>query len=248
MINIDQVFSTAGIEPQPYKAVDCALVPDCFELKVNSTNDENIWQKLALVAEQTGYYPVFPVDGDSSAFMPEIATGGGGVAAPELVRELLEKGRIPSFETLTDFQSYDLDEWVARKAERCNIGNFSKQRFDYLPPPMDGKLLLLPVRYSWQVPAILRLGGWNAHPHPAAHVAMQKRWFDKYGAQIVSIGIDTMYMDVQRPVRTREEALALAAEHLAYCWDNVMQGMGDFTLSGAAIDLIDSNCWAFWWD
>jgi hypothetical protein len=248
MIDIDQVLSTAGIEPQPYKPVDCALAPGCFELEMLTAGARNMWQKLAQAAEETGYYPVFPVKDDIDAFLPMISIGGGGVATPELVSELIATGRIPSFEALTDFQSYDLDGWVATTASRCKIGNFSKQRFGHVSPPISSKLLLLPVKHSWQVPAILRLGGWNAHPHPAAHVAMQKRWFDKYGAQIVSIGIDTMYMDVQRPVRTREEALALAAEHLAYCWDNVMQGMGDFTLSGAAIDLIDSNCWAFWWD
>lgn len=245
MVDIDKVLSTAGIEPQPYKEVDCALAPGCFELEMLTAGARSMWQKLALVAEQTGYYPVFPVKDDIAAFMPTIFTGGG-VVTPEMVSKLIAGS--PSFETITDFQSYDLDAWVASKAKNCKIGDFSKPHFGHAPPPISGKLLLLPVKYSWQVPAILRLGGWNGHPHPAAHVAMQKRWFDKYGAQIVSIGIDTMYMDVQKPVRTREEALALAAEHLAYCRANIMQGMGDFTLSGAAIDLIDSNCWAFWWD
>lgn len=248
MPDIDKVLRTAGIDPQPYKSVDCALAPGCFELEMNRVGAQGMWQKLARVSEQTGYYPVFPVDDDIDAFMPIISTGGAVAAPPELVSELLAKGRIPSFDTLTDFQSFDIDSWVRSKAKDCKIGNFSKQHFGHVSPPISGKLLLLPVKYSWQVPAILRLGGWNGHPHPAAHVAMQKRWFDKYGAEIVSIGIDTMYMDVKRPVRTKEEALALAAEHLAYCRDNIMQGMGDFTLSGAAIDLIDSDCWAFWWD
>jgi len=248
MADIDKVLTTAGVELQPYKPVACALAPGCFELEMLTANSLIMWHKLALVAEETGYYPIFPVDEDINALMPGISIGGGGEAPPELIAELIATGRIPSFANLTDYQSFDLDGWVARKAEGCEVGDFSKQYFGHCSPPISGKLLLLPVKYSWQVPAILRLGGWNAHPRPAAHVAMQKRWFDNYGARIVSIGVDSMYMDVAKPVRTREEALALAAEHLAYCWDNVMQGKGDFTLSGAAIDLIDSGSWDFWWD
>ncbi|MFD8883716.1 DUF4253 domain-containing protein [Streptomyces erythrochromogenes] len=44
-----------------------------------------------------------------------------------------------------------------------------------------------------------------------------------------------------------EDALPIAAEHFAFCPDNVWQGAHP-PLAAYAEHLIDLNCWEFWWD
>lgn len=43
-----------------------------------------------------------------------------------------------------------------------------------------------------------------------------------------------------------DEAEALAAEHFAFCPDNVTQGCG--SLRAYAESLVDAHAWSFWWD
>ncbi|MCX4538149.1 DUF4253 domain-containing protein (plasmid) [Streptomyces sp. NBC_00841] len=44
----------------------------------------------------------------------------------------------------------------------------------------------------------------------------------------------------------RDAALAVAAEHFAFCPDNIWQGAG--SLTAYADQLIDADEWKFWWD
>lgn len=40
------------------------------------------------------------------------------------------------------------------------------------------------------------------------------------------VGFDTVDLLVERPPRTQQAALAVAAEHFAFCTDNIYQGVG----------------------
>jgi len=42
-------------------------------------------------------------------------------------------------------------------------------------------ILLLPTSSSWEVPAYLRFGGWNACPLPEVHVATLRSWHERFG-------------------------------------------------------------------
>jgi len=127
-------------------------------------------------------------------------------------------------------------------------GDFSKERNIWSVIPTEDKLVLVPVKRSWQIPAVFCFGDWNACPPAEVHIALLKRWHEKYGAELISMGMDAVYCLVNKPVRTRDAALALAKEQAVYCHDNVDQGAGDGTLSGLAIDLMDAEAWQFWWD
>src|SRR5439155_9001674 len=85
-------------------------------------------------------------------------------------------------------------------------------------------LALAPSKTSWQVPAFLRFGNWNACPSPKEHVSIMKRWKELYGAELVGISHDTVEMQVARPPMDRASAMKLAEEQFAYCEDLVYQG------------------------
>ena len=107
-------------------------------------------------------------------------------------------------------------------------------------------IALLPTTTGWHVPALLRYGGWNACPQPHEHVCMMKYWYDRYGAEVLGMAFDTVNMQVARPPRSSDEALQLAFEQYAYCYDIVDQGVG--SLDHLAALLLGGTVWLFWWD
>lgn len=107
-------------------------------------------------------------------------------------------------------------------------------------------IVLVPALRNWEAPAWLNYGGWNECPAPEVHVALLRRWHERYGAEVLSIGPETIELAVPRPVTDRDEALALADEHFLYCYDIVIQGTE--TLDRLAAHLLDATVWYFWWD
>jgi len=96
----------------------------------------------------------------------------------------------------------------------------------------------------------LAVMGWQGALHhnewmvPLA--AVLRSWEDRFGARVVSVGFNTLELSVSAPPADREHALHVAAEHWAFCPDNVVQGPGD--LHGYAEQILGSHAWSFWWD
>jgi hypothetical protein len=59
-------------------------------------------------------------------------------------------------------------------------------------------------------------------------------------------GHATLFVSVSAPPADRDQALRVAAEHFAFCPDNIWQGGSATTLAEYADQLIDSKVWAFW--
>ncbi|MBW4718358.1 DUF4253 domain-containing protein [Saccharothrix sp. SC076] len=78
--------------------------------------------------------------------------------------------------------------------------------------------------------------------------AVVRDWERRFGARVVGVGFDTLYLSVAAPPATREEALRVAAEHFAFCPDNVWQSRDAQTLAAYADRLVGERSWAFWWD
>ncbi|MGA4844328.1 DUF4253 domain-containing protein [Streptomyces sp. G45] len=93
--------------------------------------------------------------------------------------------------------------------------------------------------------------GWtgpvNHHDDTAAVSAVVRDWEGRFGVRVVGVGFSTLHLSVAAPPRRREEALAVAAEHFAFCPDTVWQG-AHRDLSAYADALVDLDCWTFWWD
>lgn len=105
---------------------------------------------------------------------------------------------------------------------------------------------LLPVTESWEVPAWLKIGGWNECPPPEVHVVMFRHWEQQYGARVASVTGDVIEFTVERPPTTDADAMALARQQYVYCPDIVDQGVE--TVANLAASLKGAKVWFFWWD
>jgi Domain of unknown function (DUF4253) len=73
-------------------------------------------------------------------------------------------------------------------------------------------------------------------------------WQERFGARVVAVGGGSLNLSVVAPPDNREDALALACEHFAFCPDNVWQGSRLFTVAAYAEGLMHADPWTFWWD
>ncbi|HEX3921479.1 MAG TPA: DUF4253 domain-containing protein [Streptosporangiaceae bacterium] len=99
------------------------------------------------------------------------------------------------------------------------------------------------------------LGAANGHPTPLPITAVLRSWEDRFGARLLQIGFDRIRLLVERPPRTADAALRLAAEQYVLCDEcqhgesemgTVMVGLG--TVPGLALCVLSTPAWTFWWD
>ncbi|MGW4730003.1 DUF4253 domain-containing protein [Streptomyces shenzhenensis] len=112
----------------------------------------------------------------------------------------------------------------------------------------DPHLALVPARRSADIPAAIGWSGPVNHENDVARLcAVLRSWEDRFGIRVIALGFDTLVVSVAAPPATRAEAEALAAEHFAFCPDNLTQNKpGD--LRAYAATLIGERAWVFWWD
>ncbi|WP_435132177.1 DUF4253 domain-containing protein [Actinacidiphila sp. bgisy144] len=92
---------------------------------------------------------------------------------------------------------------------------------------------------GWQGPA-------NYDNDTAVFSAVLRDWEHRFGARVVCAGFSTLELSVAAPPADVDAALAIAAEHFAFCPDNVWQGSG--SLTAYAKQLVNAHDWGFWWD
>jgi len=156
----------------------------------------------------------------------------------------------------------DVEDWLAKKAgeaegwyseegewpdEVPSAGGISAHLEILTRAPKDVVCIArIPTPKNWEAPAYVGMGGWNECPDAAVLTAFAKRWFEQYGAEVVSITHDVMEFTVAKPPRTKEDAMKLAKEQYMFCSDIVEQGVGD--IASLAATLLNSDYWYFWWD
>ncbi|MBC6447113.1 DUF4253 domain-containing protein [Actinokineospora xionganensis] len=98
----------------------------------------------------------------------------------------------------------------------------------------------------------LTVAGWVGplnHTNDTAEIsAVVADWERRFGVRVVGVGFATLDLSVAAPPTTHEQALAVAAEHFAFCPDNVWQGREPCTLTAYAERLVGERSWSFWWD
>lgn len=128
---------------------------------------------------------------------------------------------------------------VAPRAEAASVGE--------LLAIGQVRLGLVAVDRPADVPAAL---GWNGMlnqtPDVGALSAVLRSWEDRFGAVLVALGFDSLTLSVAAPPTTPARALALAAEHRAFCLDNFLLQEGDLRAFSAG--LLHVRSWRFWWD
>jgi len=109
-------------------------------------------------------------------------------------------------------------------------------------------LALVPARRSADIPAAVGWSGPVNHENDVARLcAVLRSWEDRFGIRVVALGFDVLVVSVAAPPTTLAAAESLAAEHFAFCPDNIGQS-APYTLSGYARRLVGERSWSFWWD
>jgi predicted DNA-binding WGR domain protein len=112
---------------------------------------------------------------------------------------------------------------------------------------LEGHLGLVSVdRPASTLEAIGWMGPANYDMNPTEQSAILDTWEDRFDAYIVGLGFDTITLAVGRPPRDLRAATLIAAEHLAFCSDNIFQAVG--SISEYAPLLVGAHRWDFWWD
>ena len=96
---------------------------------------------------------------------------------------------------------------------------------------------------------------WDSQLKPLAISAVLRSWEDRFGARLLQIGFDRIRLLVERPPRTADAALRLAAEQHVFC-DECQHGKGEMgtdlpgldTVPGLAQWVLATPAWTFWWD
>jgi hypothetical protein len=97
----------------------------------------------------------------------------------------------------------------------------------------------------------ITVAGWegpvNFENDTAKLSAVLRSWEDRFAARVIGVGFAELYLSVAAPPADHATALHIAAEHFAFCPDNVWQGNAP-DLAGYANQLVDAPIWSFWWD
>ncbi|WP_250291157.1 DUF4253 domain-containing protein [Streptomyces atroolivaceus] len=108
---------------------------------------------------------------------------------------------------------------------------------------------LVPARRSADIPAAIGWTGPLNHENDVARLcAVLRSWEDRFDIRVVELGFDTLKVSVGRPPTTEAEAYALAAEHFAFCPDNIGATPPGGLCGYAHSHLLGQEVWTFWWD
>jgi len=172
-----------------------------------------------------------------------------------IIAESLNQNALEIFESLRKEHADDAfeeeDDWKEVLGEWPN-GIASKQGLTLNTNILNGGLLssvaigYASVQENWQIPAFLKYGNWNDCPPAEVHCSVHRYWSERYGARIVGVSNDVIECVVDKPPTTQEDAMELAMQQYAYCYDIVEQGTE--TVSNLAATLLNGRNWYFWWD
>jgi hypothetical protein len=241
MSEIQKVLDDAGVEAKVSEVRNESKSKSIYVLEIARKDAESIAEKLLSKANETGFSPLFAVDASIEDLIGE----------PGKAKKTLAEGEKLDPEKWLKSPDQLIKHWLENPDDiSMKVGDFTKRKVTLTKLPTSSTLILVPTKLSWQIPAYLTFSGlgWNECPSTQVHIALLKRWHEKYGADLLCMGRDSLFLKVKKPVVDKDEALELAFEHAQYCPDNVMQGHGDRTISGLAIDLMGATVWQFWWD
>ncbi|WP_055525053.1 DUF4253 domain-containing protein [Streptomyces graminilatus] len=111
------------------------------------------------------------------------------------------------------------------------------------------RLALVPARRSADIPAAI---GWsgpvNYESDTARLCAVLRSWEDRFGIRVLALTFNQLVLSVAAPPTTAAQAEAVAAEHFAFCPDNLTQGTHNTLSAYAEHELLNKQTWSFWWD
>ncbi len=113
----------------------------------------------------------------------------------------------------------------------------------------DVHLGLVDARSGAEALVVLSWGGPTNYCSTPEIAAVVASWERRFGVRVVHLEFDVLRLSVAAPPTTLDEALLIAAEHFAFCPDNVWQGEVDVqSIQDYAEKLVGQQNWTFWWD
>lgn len=183
--------------------------------------------------------------------------------ADRLFEPILEDGRPDVDAVLRRAAQLDVEAWVREsRAEASSLLGVVPSVWPSHPPPpayltvprdmLTGHyrpqvlLALVSAEQPWQVPAHLHFGGVDSSPPAHVHVALLRHWQKAFGAQLACLQSTLVECTVERPPATRDAAIQLAEQHVAYCPGLAQQGAQ--SIDALATSLLTARIWHFNWD
>jgi hypothetical protein len=237
-------FSAAGINlPDSFRIALTRKSCQILGFDIDAKQAIDTWKSLRAVTDKTGWYPLVVRDLN--------------------IEEVDEHPEATDpAETLKAAAEIDVSVWLKEKLDGRDKSKAGEEGtpepntaftvpIDEVTgePAPDVRILLVPTRNGWEVPAFVPFGGsggWNECPGDAAHVAVLKSWYQRYGAELVTMSDDVLELQVARPPTSDEAVAAIAMEQFAYCGDIVEQGVG--SVKALATSIKACPIWYFWWD
>ncbi|WP_328495713.1 DUF4253 domain-containing protein [Streptomyces sp. NBC_00414] len=211
------------------------------------------WLRLASARRTAGLYPVLVCGRTGSEphpdkweLDPDRVSYPGDHDAEEVLAELWEEYAAEAEDTdwpglaAAGVLDVDPDVWAAEVTDAL-VGGAG--------PLAEPRLALVRARRSADIPAAI---GWcgpvNLTDDVAELCAVLRSWEDRFGIRVVALGFDQLVVSVAAPPRTLAEAEAIAAEHYAFCPDNIEQSSNDSLRAYAEHEVLGARSWSFWWD
>ncbi|MFE7276185.1 DUF4253 domain-containing protein [Streptomyces sp. NPDC057623] len=234
---------------------------------VDATDDGPWHEPLLWLADgpaAPGDWAVLRRTAPAVGLLPVVLDVGAGHGGPELWElmpgEMSYPGDHDAEEVLEEFWDECAEEdadWPGLAAEGADAAQDPESvasdvvdsLLDGRGPLKDPRLALVPARRSADVPTSIGWMGPANHENDTGRLsAVLRSWEDRFGIRTVALGFDTLLVSVAAPPTTLAEAEDLAAEHFAFCPDNIWQG-SDSTLGAyAEHQLLNQPAWHFWWD
>jgi hypothetical protein len=205
-----------------------------------------LWRRLRGVHERSGLWPlILGTDRD----LDNLGRNFGRDPDREVARGLVMDAAARLAELRLSTTSWSDDgQAVAEIAPRGNADGLQPHDEDaFVLTEKPGWIGLVDADAGYVVPGMLTwVGAANYDMEPADHVAVLKYWHDRYGAELVGLGLDTIELWVPRPPADPITAMAVAEQQYWYCQDVVDQGVR--TVDALAAIQVPARRWLFWWD
>ncbi|MGZ6944363.1 MAG: DUF4253 domain-containing protein [Acidimicrobiia bacterium] len=213
-----------------------------------------VWLALVNAFEATGLWPIVTTGlfdaserpWDTGEFHPRSVDGVDVARAAELLRRGWDGG-------VPDEEEEIVDEIV---------GPFGPEFPGLTPAPLAyGQLAIdqvasafaprrIALVAAWRPGDVITRLGWlgaeNVTQDVAGISSVLRSWEDRFGAVLAAMSWDSIVLAVQGVPGTVAESLPIAAEHFAFCPDQIERGLGSVRAHAEAIT--NAVFWRFWLD
>ena len=215
------------------------------------------WSRWRARHHRTGLWPVLVMDGDDADdpfhvdeefdVISELESFTAARVLEEMWQEILPVDVSPR--TVEDLGPIGRT-WPGLAPAGVPLGSVESFGDEYAGVLLEDepRLALIPAPDGAHALTALGWLGPTNHENDTGRIAaVVADWQSRFGVQVVGLGFDTLHLSVAAPPATAEHALLVAAEHAAFCPDNIWQSSIS-TLPEYAQAILDVTAWGFWWD